>query len=183
MPALADTVMVFTARSPERIVREGGSQAWKLNPSKAKACKWLVCTQNRHHPDHNFSDATEPHGAAFMVGKISNITDRTDFGPGGRWKIEISEYALINKPNTWEHDRNPVRYTTLEDLGIDVDTLKFQPMSTDSEIRTSPEILAKQTVAIASGESVNRLTIPQAKQMLAATFGVSPDAIEITIRG
>ena len=43
---------------PERIVREGDSQAWVLNAARAKQCTWLVCTQNRHNPDHAFSDAT-----------------------------------------------------------------------------------------------------------------------------
>ena len=56
--AIEDTIVVFTARSPERIVREGGSKAWVLNPVRAKQCTWLVCTQNRHNPDHEFSDAT-----------------------------------------------------------------------------------------------------------------------------
>ena len=50
-----DTVIVFTARSPARIVREGGSQAWVLNPDRARQCTWLVCTQNTHNRDHQFS--------------------------------------------------------------------------------------------------------------------------------
>ena len=66
-----DTIVVFTARSPERIVREGGSQAWVLNAARAKQCTWLVCTQNRHNPDHEFSDATQEHGSAFLLGKVS----------------------------------------------------------------------------------------------------------------
>ena len=40
-----DVIVVFTARSPERIIRDGGSQAWVLNPARAKLCRWLVCTQ------------------------------------------------------------------------------------------------------------------------------------------
>ena len=42
-----DLIVVFTARSPERIVREGGSQAWVLNPSRAKLesyVEWLIGT-------------------------------------------------------------------------------------------------------------------------------------------
>ena len=31
-----DAIVVFTARSPERIVKEGGSQAWVRNPARAK---------------------------------------------------------------------------------------------------------------------------------------------------
>ncbi len=173
MSELIDTVIVFTARSPERIIREGGSQAWKLNPARAKSCEWLVCTQNRHHPDHNFSDATEQHGTAFMVARISDVTDRTDFGPGGRWKIAISEYAMVEVPNAWGHDRNPVRYSSLKNLGIDPNALDFQPMpkETDSAQTHSSTAPAKS------------LSIEDAKKMLAVTFGVKPDAIEITIRG
>ena len=170
-----DTVVVFTARSPGRIVKEGGSQAWKLKPARVKSCQWLVCTQNRHHHDHNFSDATEPHGTAFLVGKISGVTERTDFGPSGRWKIEISEYALINKPDVWGHDRNPVRYATLKSLGIDPDDLDFQAMPLGDIDPTQPRPFSSE---IAGG-----LTINDAKRLLAVTFGVKPEAIEITIRG
>jgi hypothetical protein len=174
MPEERDTIIVFTARSPERIVREGGSQAWVLNPARAKLCKWLVCTQNRHNPDHNFSDATEAHGAAFMVAKISGISDKTDHGPGGRWKILISEYALIQMPDVWGHERNPVRYSSLEDLGIDPKGLEFTPMPFDADITNRSPAEPTQSPS---------LTIEDAKKMLAATFGVRPEAIEITIRG
>src|ERR1700687_972227 len=105
-----DTIVVFTARSPERIVREGGSQAWVLNPARAKRCTWLVCTQNRHNPDYEFSDATEPHGSAFLIGRISAIRKSEDAHDQIRWRIEISEFARIDCPNAWDHGRNPVRY-------------------------------------------------------------------------
>ena len=106
-----DTIVVFTARSPKRILEEGGSQAWVLNPARAKLAKWLVVTQNRHNPDHEFSDATEPHGSAFMVARISGIR-QSDDEPKTRWLIEIDEYAEIALPDAWRHWRNPVRYTT-----------------------------------------------------------------------
>lgn len=170
-----DTVVVFTARSPKRIVNEGGSQAWKLNPARVKSCKWLVCTQNRQHKDHNFSDATEPHGAAFMIAKISGVTERTDASPDGRWKITISEYAQIDMPHVWNGDRNPVRYASLKNLGIDPDDLDFQPMPP-----TDPRNIGPNAHAAASP---NGLTISEAKRMLAISFGVKPDAVEITIRG
>jgi hypothetical protein len=169
-----NTIIVFTARSPERIVDEGGSQAWVLNPARAKLCKWLVCTQNRHNPDHEFSDATEEHGSAFMLAEISAIaasTERPD-----RWIIEISRFARINVPDVWEHWRNPVRYTHLSDLGIDPDKLKFEPMRDMKDEPAKPK-------ASAPGWPPATLTIPEAKKALAATFGVKPDAVEITIRG
>jgi hypothetical protein len=171
-----DTIVVFTARSPERIIDEGGSQAWVLNPARAKLCKWLVCTQNRHNPDHEFSDATEPHGSAFLVGKISAITQSPEEGSDDRWIIEINEVARITELDVWKHWRNPVRYMTLSDLGIRVSDLEFQPVPA-----------AKQEQAKAQNQTTHwppaTLTIPEAKKALAATFGVKPEAVEITIRG
>jgi hypothetical protein len=171
-----DTIVVFTARSPERIIREGGSQAWVLNPVRAKLCKWLVCAQNRHNPDHEFSDATEPHGSAFLVSKISGITQSPEEGAEDRWIIEISEAARVSIPDLWKHWRNPVRYVCLSELGIEVEDLEFQPVSARPEARTKGE-----------GQSgpwpPATLTIAEAKKALAATFGVKPQAVEITIRG
>ena len=169
----ADTIVVFTARSPERIIREGGSQAWVLNPARAKLCTWLVCTQNRHNPDHNFSDATEQHGSAFLVGKISAMRESAE-SEHGRWLIVISEFARVAIPDVWKHWRNPVRYSTLQELGIKLDKLAFQPMSEEKSQRSA---------ALPAAPSAATMTIAEAKQALAATFGVKPEAVEITIRG
>jgi hypothetical protein len=172
-----DTIVVFTARSPGRIIDEGGSQAWVLNPVRAKLCKWLVCTQNRHNPDHEFSDATEPHGSAFLVGKISGITQSSEEGSKDRWIIEISDAARISIPDVWQHWRNPVRYVSLSDLGIGVDDLEFESLPGGKEAQP-----ARQGQAAAPWPPAT-LTIAEAKKALAATFGVKPDAVEITIRG
>jgi hypothetical protein len=172
-----DTVVVFTARSPERIVREGGSQAWVLNPARAKQCTWLVCTQNRHNPDHEFSDATEPHGAGFLLGRISAIRKSTDPGDEARWIIAISEFARINVPDAWDHGRNPVRYTSVGDLGINPEALAFQPMPEGDE----PPPPAERPAHEVAPRGI--LTIAEAKRQLAVAFGVKPEAVEITIRG
>ncbi len=171
-----DTIIVFTARSPQRIIREGGSQAWILNPIRAKQCKWVVCTQNRHHPDHTFSDATEPHGLGFLLGKISDVRPSPEVERDDRWLIAISEYAHINIPDLWDHGRNPVRYTSLEELGINLDRIEFQLMPKGEATPIHPKQLA-------TGMPKEPLTIADAKKGLAATFGVKPDAVEITIRG
>jgi hypothetical protein len=88
----------------------------------------LVCTQNRHNAD--FGAPAAPHGAAFLIGRISEVVrspERHD-----RWLIKISEYIECNLPNIWGksgHLRYPVWYTTLEDLGIDLKTLPpFHPL-------------------------------------------------------
>jgi hypothetical protein len=169
-----DTIVVFTARSPERIVNEGGSQAWVLNPARAKLCEWLVCTQNRHNPDHEFSDATEPHGCGFLVGKISGVVESADEAPQKRWRVAISEYAAISKPNLWDHWRNPVRYASLEELGISLKGLEWKTVPTSGSAPPQPE---------SSPAVPATLTIAEARKALAATFGVKPEAVEITIRG
>lgn len=175
-----NAIVVFTARSPERLVREGGSQSWLLNPARAKSCTWLVCTQNRHNPNHEFSDATEPHGAGFLLGKISGV--HRSLGEDGkeRWIIQISEFARINYPDLWDHGRNPVRYTSLERLEIDTSTLKWEPVpgpdSTPAPVVATPSAGNSKATAAA-------LTMAEAKRGLALTFNVPPEAIEITIRG
>jgi len=173
-----NAIVVFTARSPGRLLREGGSQSWVLNAARAKQCTWLVCTQNRHHPDHVFSDATEPHGTGFLVGRISAIHPSLEEGNRHRWSIEFSEFARIDYPSLWDHWRNPVRYTTLKELGIDPSALKWEPMPQPA--------LAKQPTGIDSDTrkpGVRPLTMAEAKKGLALTFNVSTEAIEITIRG
>jgi hypothetical protein len=173
-----DAIVVFTARSPERLIREGGSQAWLLNPVRAKLCTWLVCTQNRHNPNYEFSDATEPHGAGFLLGRISGIHKSLEEREEDRWVIRISEFARINCPNLWDHGRNPVRYASLEELGIDPSTLKWEPLPQPVD--------GMQAVsgAFSVGKSdAKPLTMAEAKKGLALTFNVPADAIEITIRG
>ncbi len=171
-----DTIVVFTARSPERIVLEGGSQSWVLNASRARACTWLLCTQNRHNSEPDFSDATQPHGAGFLVGKIAGLQQSKEEGQGDRWNILIREFAAVDLPNAWKGWRNPVRYMSLEDFGIDPHKLKFKPLTLPNET----------TVAVQHaqpGPVPSILTIAEAKKSLAITYGVRPEAVEITIRG
>ncbi|MEE2031844.1 hypothetical protein [Rhodococcus chondri] len=169
MTATENALVVFTAKSPETIVLEGGSQAWKLDPARAKKCEWLVCTQNAHNPEP-YADGNEPHGSAFLVGRISRISPADN--DEGRWKIEFNQYARISQPNVWTGDRNPVRYTNLDALGINLVGAQFQEMSS---VVSTPK--PAQTTESAG------LTIAQAKAGLAKTYGVDVGSIEIVIRG
>lgn len=167
-----DTIVVFTARSPERIVREGGSQAWVLNPARAKQAKWLVCTQNRHNADLKISNPSEPHGAAFLVGKISEVRHSVEPASERRWMIAISEFARLQKADVWDHSRNPVRYASLKELGINPEGLNFEPMPPKGGDAVST------TPAGSAG-----ISIDEAKRGLSERFQVPVSAIEITIRG
>jgi hypothetical protein len=75
-------------------------------------------------------------------------------------------------PDTWRGWRNPVRYTTLEELGIKLDDLRFEP------ILERPSPASPPAADVRAG-----LTIDAAKKGLAVTFGVKPDQVDITIRG
>ena len=177
-------VAVFTARSPQRILREGGSQAWALDPTRARKCRYLICVQNQNNPDRDFSDASEPHGSVYMVCKISDVVPSQD-DPGNRWKICISEYSIYSVLDAWKRWRNPVRYTTLEEMGIDPDKLAFhsvkdvqRDMSVPVEQQALHEALPEQ-----DDGSIAPLSMAQAKPRLAAYYSVPQEAIEIVIRG
>lgn len=169
MTKIEDTVVVFTGKSLDKILSEGGSQAWVLDPARAKKCQWLVCTQNAHNVA-DYADGNEPHGSAFLVGRISRISPSTDKDSDGRWLIEFSEYARIDQADVWAGDRNPVRYANFDTLGISLEGVDFQRVE-------------RETVVAAPPTEPAALTFEQAKAGLAKTFGVDPNAIEIRISG
>lgn len=177
-------IVVFTARSPQRIVREGGSASWVLNAGRAENCDYLVCTQNQRN---SWGDATQEHGSAFLIGRISGLEAMPEENGQMRWLIAISEYAFIDTQNVWQGWRNPVRYATLEDLGIDPDTIDFKPMPPRSANAAEDAVLEGSDADSADspddGVIARALSIADAKTGLALMFGVSPDNIEIVIRG
>jgi len=167
---MEDTIVLFTRQSTERILREGGSGRWRLVPSHARQCKFAVCTRNAKHSK---VEGSEPHRSAFLIGKVKDIVPSRE-KPGRYW-ILFSEYARVDTPDIWNKgDRNPVRYSTIQALGIDPSRLKWEPMPTTSRPQES---VAQET------KPTGGLTMSEAKQGLAITFGVAPEAVEITIRG
>jgi len=60
--------------------------------------------------------ARELHGTAFMIGRISDVVPSTE--TEGRWLVKFDEYARLDIPSFWQGWRNPVRYTTLEELSF-----------------------------------------------------------------
>ena len=143
-------IQTLTENDLDTILARGGDFDWTLNQDNAKSCRFLVCT----------SSTGANRGSSFMVGKISSIEPSPDRDK--KKIICISEFAVIDLPNQWPRQRNPVRYTTLDDLGIDPSKLSFQKVTVTKS---------------------NSLTIAQAKAGLSDHYGVSPDNIEITIKG
>ena len=165
-----DTVAVFTFKSIERILAEGGTSSWRLDRNHARQATYAVLTRNAHADE---TEGPESHHTAFLIGKISDVVPAAR---DGRFLILFSEYALINIPDAWDGGRNPVSYRSLDHFGIDPGTLEWKPM---------PEFKKHAPVAPSPSPrpDVVALTMAQAKQGLALTFGVQPEAIEIVIRG
>src|SRR6202048_3497181 len=159
-------IAVFTGKPLETLLAHGGSGPWVGAEERVKRQEYLVCIRKT-------KPGTEGHGAAFLVGKISTAPRKHGFDRRGqqRWFFEISEYAVVRHPGQWEW-RNPVRYTTLEALGIELKKLKFEPAPAPTHDLPPPE----------AKSGVKPLTIAEAKAGLAAKFDVSPDAIEIHIK-
>lgn len=161
-------IAIYTGKPTETILEDGGSQAWVLDKRNAQKAEYGVLCFNPHA---EWSKGNVGHGAAFLIGRISGVTP-SPIEPE-RSIILFDEYAEVNLPDTWGGWRNPVKYTSLEELGIDVETLIFQPMPKK----------ASQSPEKAVSKAGQPLTIEAAKAGLALTFGVKPEAVEITIRG
>ena len=146
-------IQTFTENSLEDILDHGGDYDWVLDQDRAKKCQYLVCC----------SSQGANRKSSFLVGKISGVDfTYTRESSKNSYLVRISEYAEINIPDSWPGNQNPVRYTSLEELNIDLASLKFQ--------KISKSVSASCTIA-------------QAKTGLAKHYGVSEDSIEITIKG
>jgi hypothetical protein len=173
-------IVVFTAKSIERLVREGGTSSWRLNPAHARRCNFAICTRNTRE---KWGDGQEAHGSAFLVGRIKEVvscepTPENDESNENRYLIRFSEFARINVPDAWNGQHNPVRYATLEELGINLADLKWEEMP--SKPATPQPSCAD---GVSNGSGVRPLTIGEAKKGLALAFNVAQEAVEITIRG
>ena len=166
-----NVAVVFTFKSVERLLREGGTSSWRLDRNHGRGCEFAVCTRNGRSA---WTEGNEPHQSAFLVGRVKDVVPSPTDKRSKRFLIQFSEYALVSIRDVWKGDRNPIRYDeSLQALGIDPATLKWQPMPTQPP-STSPT---------PSSSNVGPLTIPQAKQGLSLMFNVPPEAIEIMIRG
>ncbi|MNR11083.1 hypothetical protein D3C85_1273670 [compost metagenome] len=169
---------VFTCRGTQRILREGGSQAWRLSTSHSSKMRYIVCIQNRNL---DWGNASHPHGTAFLVGKISGVESLKEDSNGDIRKIvNISEYAEVDVPNCWVGGRNPIAYMKLSDFGLSLDELTFKPVPVlnDLEPQSDNGPVAEDELA----EDQEGLTIEQAKRGLAIGLGIRLEQIEILIR-
>lgn len=173
-------IVVFTNRGIGRLLEEGGSQAWKLDPDRVRKLTYVVCVQNRN--DGDWGRPTHDQGKGFLIGRISGVEVNTEGRNNNRYIIKFDEYAEISVPDLWERLgglRNPVRY--LDDLEryVDVDAVEWRRVQPQSD--GEPPSAAPPSV---TGVTETRaLDISEAKKALAAFYRVPVTAIEIVIRG
>lgn len=177
MTQINPAIAVLTFKSTEHILSVGGTCSWALNRAHARKFQYVVCTRNANT---RTAEGPEKHATGFLVGRIADVVPSPEYPE--RWLIQFSEYAEIAQPDVWGKGwRNPVRYTSLEDLGIDLASLKWKPMP--EPVATATEIASPvQDADVQEDEDSLKLTIAEAKEGLSATFGVPIEAIEIIIR-
>ena len=127
-----DALIVFTAKRVETILELGGTQSWSLSPGRMSHVRYVVCTRNRDPKfDAECGFRPEPHGQAFLVGKVSGLELVHQESQHKWYRVQISEYAHVSISGFWTGNRNPRHYTDREMLrarGIDVNALNWLRM-------------------------------------------------------
>jgi hypothetical protein len=156
---MENLVKVFTGKGLQTMFEEGGTGHWKASSDRISRCKYVVCVRNIYA---EWSEHDLPHSTAFVIGRNLSIIEAED-----RNIIGFNEYAKINIPDAWDGNRNPVTYTDVDSLGLDLEKLDWQKFPTD---QVRPE------------DRVKPLTIAEAKNGLAKGLGINLENIEIIIK-
>ena len=124
---IAEALVVLTFKSVDTLLKQGGTSSWRLDRAHARRCAYAICTRNGKD---RRCEGPEPHHTGFLVGKVLDVVPAPN--DDGDFLVEFSEYALIDIPEVWKGDRNPVRYAKIEDLEAEfdlrLDALDWQPM-------------------------------------------------------
>lgn len=172
-------LVVLTGKSRETLMSEGGTAHWVLNPAVVRGFDYVICVRHANPPyDPGPGARPEPHGAAFLVAKIADLQLTGHDKERDRYRVMFEAVSDVLVEDFWDGSRNPVRYMPLADVaarGIDLDALDFNPV-------TPPAVTPPLGTDDDAG-GATPLTIADAKQGLAAMFGVPVEAIEITIKG
>ena len=162
---VTNVVMVFTSKSLETMLHEGGSGNWAANKDRIKHAKWIVATRNQKS---SWTQGTEGHGSAFLIGHVCGIKP-APAPEQDRSVIIFDRYADLDLANAWTGSRNPVAYTDLKTLGIDPEALQWKPFvkgNVEESLSATPEPSA---------------VTDRARSMIAQAFSISPDAVKITV--
>lgn len=111
--------MVFTGETLEELVGRGWTGNWVAGLERIRRTKWVVVV-------HSDGRTTRRNGSvarsAFLVGRICRA-EAAQAPELGRVTIYFDRYAEVSVANAWTGSRNPIAYTTLASLGLDVTRL------------------------------------------------------------
>jgi hypothetical protein len=94
-------IVVFTSETVQTIVEQGGTGDWVVSPKKAGTCKYVVCCRKTEWINRKEGIS---HRVAFLVGLIAGLhkePESENQRGQARFLIEISEYATLQRPETW----------------------------------------------------------------------------------
>lgn len=175
MSTINSAVAVLTSRSKDEIIERGGTGNWAASSERIIQNRYVVVIRNQRENAHWHQNDFD-HGAAFLVGRISGIAETDESTADGRMRyvIEFDAYAEVDVPAAWGKSRNPVWFTTLDELGINLDSIEFTSLADGKCVQPS---------GMTAPGSENGLTFAEARRGLAARYGVTPHNVEIIIRG
>src|SRR4051794_23427125 len=93
-------IVVFTNRGVGKILAEGGTQAWKLDPARTRKLSYVICVQNRN--DGDWGRPTAAQGQGFLIGRITGVENSQEPEMEHRHIIQFNEYAEISVPDMWK---------------------------------------------------------------------------------
>ena len=162
-------IAVLTYETASDIVKNQGLGTWVLNERRALQQTYLVCCRpvlGTQYPDAVFE--------AFLVAKMDRpFAVATTESDQKRYRIPITRYALVDLQLPWRDWRNPVKYTSLDKLGLDAETLHLDSCLGAKHPSATPT---------ADPDGIQKLTLIDAKRGLAAMLGIKPEQIEIEVR-
>ena len=165
-----DSIVIFTKDRPESVIAAHGSGSWRVNVEKWDgAIDWLILT-------NKIGDARQ----VTLVGRVVGFEPDTGGRNPGRYAIKIDAYALMDDADLTFSSKstNPVQFRKAVDvLGFDPTTRELTLVG-DRKLRASYEFRESTAHKL----SAKPLSIAEAKEGLAVSFGISPDQVEITIR-
>ena len=182
---MAEVLTVLTFKSASHIVGDGGTQSWVISQRRARRCAYVVCVRHQQGPYK--AEGNEPHKHAFLVGKGSDVVLSSE--TKDRFRVEMSEYALVNGPQVPLNSASPTQYfPSLNSIGIDEASLDWKPICDRPDGDMSATAVstlitedAPKDVGNSDGISANSVFM-QAKKLVADSLHVPLSAVEIVVR-
>jgi hypothetical protein len=121
-------VRLFTGKCYKTIVAEGGFGHWRASEKSILSCSYVLAVRNRHSKwAENSEEHGASHGTAFMIARIVGLKPSPVPRFSGRFVIVFDRFARLSRPNSWPaRMQNPISYTDLDSLKLDLTDLTWQ---------------------------------------------------------